>query len=170
MSESIRTVPVIRDTLLSIRNELLNEIDSLTDKQLNLRLSGDNWSVSQIIRHLIIMDEVMLPALRNAVQEESERVAEKNLNFVLDRTNKIKSPLPEPPTEFISKEDLMKAANHARTPLLEFINESIVWTDLEEKSIVHPVFGRMSIKQMIEFIGLHEKRHIEQIKEIKGLN
>lgn len=167
MSESKRTVPFIRDTLLAIRNELLNEIDSLTDKQLNLRSSEDKWSVSQVIRHLIIMDEAMLPALRKAVQEESERVTEKNLDFVLDRTNKIKSPLPEPSTEFISKEDLLKAANHARTPLLEFINEFIDLTVIEDKSMIHPVFGRMSIKQMVEFIGLHEKRHIEQIKEIK---
>jgi hypothetical protein len=167
MSESKRTVPFIRDILLAIRNELLNEIDSLTDKQLNLRSSEDTWSVSQVMRHLIIMDEVMLPALRKAVQEESERVTEKNLDFVLDRTNKIQSPLPEPSTEFISKEDLLKATNHVRTPLLEFINEFIDLTVTEDKSMIHPVFGRMSIKQMVEFIGLHEKRHIEQIKEIK---
>jgi hypothetical protein len=132
-----------------------------------MKPSEDKWGVSQVIRHLIFIDEAILSALRKAVQEESERVTEKNLDFVLDRTNMIKSPLPEPSTEFISKEDLLKIVNHARTPLLEFINEIIDGTVIEDKSMIHPVFGAISIKQMIEFIGLHEKRHIEQIKEIK---
>jgi hypothetical protein len=157
----------VLNTLLSVRKELLNEIDSLSDKQLNMKLSEDKWSVSQVIRHLIFLDEAILPALRKAVQEESERVVKKNLDFVLDRTNKVNSPLPEPSTKFISKEDLLKAANHVRTPLLEFINKIIDGTVIEDKSMIHPVFGAISIKQMIEFIGLHEKRHIEQIKEIK---
>ena len=39
--------------------------------------------------------------------------------------------------------------------------------DLEDKSVTHPVLGAMSVKQMIEFVGLHEKRHIGQIREIK---
>lgn len=161
MSESKRVVPF----LLTTRNELLNEIGSLTNEQLNLKSSEDKWSVSQIIRHLIIMDEVILPALRKALQRESEQVTEKNMDFFLDRTNKYKSPLPEPSTEFISKEDLLEALNDARTPILEFINEFNDLTVMEDKSMIHPIFGRMSMKQMIEFIGLHEKRHIEQIKE-----
>lgn len=155
--------------LLLVRKELLNELDSLTDKELNMKPSEEKWSVSQVVRHLIFIDEAILPALKKAVQKESERVAEKNLDFVIDRSIKIKSPLPEPSTEFISKEELLKVVNHARTSLLEFINEIIDGTIIEDKSMIHPLFGAMSVKQMIEFVGLHEKRHIEQIKEIKQI-
>ncbi len=161
------TVLFIRDTLLSVRNELQNEIDSLTDEQLNTKFSEDKWSISQVIRHLIMLDNLILPTLRKTMQEESERVTEKNLNFVLDRTKKMKAPGPEPITEFINKRDLLKVAKEARTPILEIINEFIDSTAMEDKSMIHPAFGPLSVKQMIAFIGLHEKRHIEQIKEIK---
>ncbi len=153
--------------LLSARKELLNEIAVLSDKQFNMKPTEEKWSVSQVIRHLILIDEAVLPALRKAVQEESERVAEKNLEFVLDRTKKITSPLPEPSTEFISKEKLLLILSQARTSLLEYVNE--IETLAEDKSVIHPALGAISIKQMIEFVALHEKRHIEQIKEIKQI-
>ncbi|RKL65869.1 PadR family transcriptional regulator [Salipaludibacillus neizhouensis] len=164
---NIRNGDYVLNTFLLVRKELLNEIDALSDKQLNMKPSEDKWSVSQVIRHLAFIDEAILRALRKAVQEESKRVTEKNLDSALDRTNKIKSRLPEPSTEFTNKEDLWKILNQARTPLLEYINEIIDGTVIEDKSMIHPVFGPISIKQMIESIGLHEKRHIEQIKEIK---
>jgi hypothetical protein len=157
----------VLNTLFTVRKELLIEVDDLSDKQLNKQLSADKWSVSQVIRHLIFMDEIILPSLKKAVQQESKKAMEKNLDFVLDRTKKVKSPLPEPATEFISKKELLKNLTHARTPLLEYINEIIDESVIEDKSMIHPLFGPMSIIQMIEFIGLHEKRHIEQIKELK---
>ncbi|HJV45286.1 MAG TPA: DinB family protein [Bacillota bacterium] len=153
--------------LKSIRKELLDEIALLSDRQLNTKPSEDTWSVAQVLRHLILLDEASLPSIKRAVEGNSERVAEKKLDFVLNRTNKVKSPLPEPSTEFITKEDLLKILDHSRTPLLALIDENRDGTDLENKSMEHPVFGPLSIKQMLEFISLHEKRHIEQMKEIK---
>lgn len=154
-------------TFLSVRNELFNEIASLSDQQLNLKYSEEKWSVAQVIRHIIFADETIFAALKKAVQEDSERVPEKNLNFVLDRNKKVKSPFPEPTIEFISKEDLMKMASQERMPFLDFINEMIGQGDIEGKSMIHPVFGAISIKQMMEFVYLHEKRHIAQIKAMK---
>ena len=39
--------------------------------------------------------------------------------------------------------------------------------ELEAKGFNHPIFGLMSLKQWIPFVGYHEKRHILQIKEVK---
>ena len=72
--------------LLTARKELLNEIAVLSDEQLNMKPTEEIWSVSQVVRHLISIDEAILPALRKAVQEESSRVTEKNLDFILDRS------------------------------------------------------------------------------------
>jgi hypothetical protein len=156
----------VRNILISVRKELLNEMEAVSDKQLNRTLSEDKWSVSQVIHHLIFIEEKILPVLKKAVQEESKPVMEKNLEFLLDRTNKLKSPFPEPSTEFISKEDLLKKLNDVRTPLLDYINE-IDEMVIKEKSVMNPLLGPISIKQMIEFIALHERRHIGQIKELK---
>ena len=40
--------------------------------------------------------------------------------------------------------------------------------DLEQKSFPHPLFKELSLKQWIPFVGLHEKRHLLQIEELKS--
>ncbi len=49
--------------------------------------------------------------------------------------------------------------------VLSTIKESSI---LAEKSARHPIFGEVPLEQWIELLYLHEQRHIEQIKEIKG--
>lgn len=156
------------ESLIMVRKQLLDEVDALSDQKLNQKISKDNWSVSQVIRHLIFIDEIVLPALKKAVeQDKSLQVMDKNIDFILDRKNKIKSPFPDPPTEFISKDDLLEKLNQVRAPLIEYLGQLTEETVFEDKSMVHPLFGPMSIKQILEFMALHEKRHIEQIKELK---
>ncbi|MEC1722963.1 DinB family protein [Schinkia azotoformans] len=158
----------LSELLKSVRKQLLDEVDALSDKQLNQKLSEDKWSVSQVIRHLIFIDEIVLPALKKAVQQEkSMRVVDKNIAFILDRKNKLRSPFPDPSTVFMSKDELLKKLNHVRTPLIEYLGQLTEETVFEDKSMVHPLFGPMNIKQILEFMALHEKRHIEQIKELK---
>ncbi|MEC1717583.1 hypothetical protein [Schinkia azotoformans] len=41
----------LSESLKSVRKQLLDEVDALSDKQLNQKLSEDKWSVSQVIRH-----------------------------------------------------------------------------------------------------------------------
>ncbi|RCX17687.1 DinB family protein [Fontibacillus phaseoli] len=37
---------------------------------------------------------------------------------------------------------------------------------LQQLSFPHPVFGLMDLKQWVEFVGVHEKCHLEQMKEV----
>ncbi|MFD1040375.1 hypothetical protein ACFQ3N_18525 [Virgibacillus byunsanensis] len=39
--------------------------------------------------------------------------------------------------------------------------------ELKEKGLKHPAFGRISLSQAISFVGYHELRHTEQLKEVK---
>lgn len=153
--------------LLAVRKELLNEIDDLTDEQLKQKPNEDKWSVSQVLGHLITLDKIMLPAFQSAIQGESEKIEEKDLDIVLNRTYKVKSPFREPPTDFQSRENLLQSLKEARMLLLEYLSEIVHETAIEGKSMMHPILGVISMKQMISFISLHEKRHIEQIKEIR---
>ena len=38
---------------------------------------------------------------------------------------------------------------------------------LAQRTYHHPVFGEMNLTQWILFVGLHEKRHLAQIEELK---
>ena len=36
---------------------------------------------------------------------------------------------------------------------------------LREKSFKHPIFGQVPLSQWFPFVGLHEKRHLKQLKK-----
>ena len=39
---------------------------------------------------------------------------------------------------------------------------------LQKKAYPHPIFGLIRLDEWVPFIGYHEKRHLEQIEEIKA--
>lgn len=155
---------VIED-LKTVRQELEMIISPLSDEHLNKKPDNESWSIVQVARHLIFIDELMYPALLKAMQRESKYVEEKNFEFVKDRGKKLKSPYPEPSEEFIPKSTLLNLLQTVRMPLIDYL-KTVKEKDLIEKTMLHPLLGVMQTKQVLEFVVLHEKRHIEQLNEI----
>jgi len=62
----------------------------------------------------------------------------------------------------------MDLLNESRKQLITFLDTIEDKSILSEKSVKHPALGELALDQWIEQIYLHEQRHIEQIKEIKG--
>lgn len=155
----------IVEDLTSVRLELAERIRSLSDEQLNKKTDDDTWSIVQVVRHILFIDELMYPALLKAMQREANLVEEKSIDFVKDRSRKLKSPYPEPSNAFISKEELLSTAQTIREPLIGFL-KSVSENELMEKTMMHPLLGVMQTKQVLEFVVLHERRHIEQIEEL----
>jgi len=153
------------DDLTVVRENLVELLSPLSNEQLNPKLNEDTWSIVQVCRHLIFIDEMIYPALIKAMERERNVVEEKNMDFVKDRSRKLKSPYPDPTTEFITKEELLDTLNNVRNPLLNYL-QNTTEQELVEKTMLHPLLGTIQIKQMLEFIVLHDQRHIEQIQEL----
>ncbi|WP_053361693.1 DinB family protein [Bacillus sp. FJAT-27251] len=151
--------------LQEIRSELFDTIEGLSDQQLNEIPAFGGWSIAQVLFHVHQVEMYFITLAQQALEGASEAVGDIDLSKVPDRTLKAKSPI-DPPTEPKSREELVSRLNHSRGKVIAFLNG----TDpalLSEKSAKHPVFGRLNLKQTMEFIGGHEKRHIGQIEEIK---
>lgn len=147
------------------REEVLASINGLSDDELNKAPDTDSWSIAQVLHHLQQIESYFLSLMDAAIQSPSEEVKEKNLSYVTDRSKKAKSPI-DPSSEFKTKEELISRLNHSREKVVSLLgntNPDI----LAEKPLSHPVFGKLSVKQTLEFIANHEKRHLEQIEEIK---
>jgi uncharacterized damage-inducible protein DinB len=147
------------------RDEVLASINGLSDDELNRSLDTESWSIAQVLHHLQQIESYFLSLMDAALQGPSEEVREKNLSAVADRSHKAKSPI-EPSSEFKTKEELISRLKHSR----EKVNALLAKTNpdiLAEKPLSHPVLGKLSVKQTLEFIANHEKRHLEQIEEIK---
>jgi hypothetical protein len=71
-----------------------------------------------------------------------------------------------PDHEYKTLEEMKEKLSRSREKLLSVVTEAGEEA-LEKKSLPHPVFGPLNLKQWVEFVGQHEKRHLAQIEEIK---
>lgn len=84
-----------------------------------------------------------------------------------DRSRKATAPsIVEPERKHVTPTHLKDELDTAREQNFNQILSTFTEDDFK-RVIAHPVFEELSLKQYLDFIGAHEKRHIHQIKEIK---
>lgn len=94
-----------------VRNELLNEIDLISDEDANRKPFEDGWSIAQVIEHIHLVERAIASQLKHGLFEESETpFPTKPLDPLLDRTKKVKVFLShlEPKEEFQTLDSLKK--------------------------------------------------------------
>ncbi|MDQ0216080.1 putative damage-inducible protein DinB [Oikeobacillus pervagus] len=148
-----------------IRKNLLKSVECLSDEALNKKVDEEKWSISQILYHLYEVENLAVSTLESGLEHGDEQVVERDLQFVVDRSRKVKLP-DDPPNDFKTKDELKALLEKSRKNLHAFLEKTDMQT-LKEKSAAHLVFGKISLKNMVEFVYLHEQRHLEQIEEMK---
>lgn len=153
----------------AVRTELLNEVQNMTDVQLNQKPSQDVWSPAQILEHLYLMERVITGGIKQVLMSGEKREAtEKPLELVVDRSRKVPAPENLEPGEGpFEKDAILSKLEESRRELINFA-ETAPEQMLIEKSMKHPHLGDLSLKQWVEFIGYHEKRHLLQLSEVKS--
>lgn len=156
------------EVIEAARKELLLEVEGLSDDSLNQRPNAENWSIKQILEHLYLYEEAATKAIQEEIQHgEKINVKEQPIHLSTNRKMKFEAADFSQPTDgFATLEELKEKLMNSRTQLLELLKE----TDeevLTKKALPHPGFKMLNLKQWIDFIGWHERRHILQIKEVK---
>jgi uncharacterized damage-inducible protein DinB len=155
--------------LEQVRRELWKAVDGLSDEEINRKPAENVWSIAQVLEHLYLVERALASQMKHGLLEENEEpFPDKPIQRVLDRTVRMMVPNPalEPKTEPQSLADLKEKLERTRQNFLDVIATYDPET-LARRALLHAGFGLLSLKQWIEFIALHEKRHIEQIKEIR---
>ena len=149
-----------------IRRELLQEVEGLTDEQFNKMPSDGGWSPKQIFEHLVRMETVIATNIAREIKNpDSLKVKKKPIIFTTNRLVKVEAPGYVAPTDaFKSKNEIKKELHDSRLYLLN-VYESTTKDVLQEKSFKHPIFGYIPLIQWFPFVGLHEKRHLKQLKK-----
>jgi hypothetical protein len=100
--------------------------------------------------------------------DEEAVIEDKPINQIIDRTSKFDAPsYVTPSDEFMTLTTIQEKLHKSRSALEAFIVDADEEKMLK-RTIPHPVFGPFHLKQWVEIIGWHEKRHLEQIEEIKA--
>lgn len=150
-----------------VRGELLNEVESVSEEKFHQKPEDGSWSVGQLVDHLQKIENVLTETFKQiAPSAEDRKAEEKNLEIVTDRSYKKAAPESVAPGEEpINREEVLMALTEARRDLMAYVD--MLDFDLSAKSLKHPVMGELSVKQWVEFIGYHEERHLDQLREIK---
>jgi uncharacterized damage-inducible protein DinB len=153
----------------SIRSELLNSVSHLSDEQLNRKVDEGSWTIMQVLHHLYLMEGSVAKTIQSIVEKgEKQQVDPKPIELTVNRSKKVEAPsFVEPDKGFITLEEIKEKLKESRNALLQ-VAESNNKDELKEKAYPHPAFGLLSLEQWVPFIGYHEKRHLEQIEELKA--
>ncbi|ANE48633.1 hypothetical protein SY83_01105 [Paenibacillus swuensis] len=151
-----------------VRVDLWTSVNGLTDGQLNQAVEEGRWNIAQVMEHVYRMEAIIVRSLESVLANPEDRPTEKKpYELTLDRSRKVDAPEGlTPPTHFMSLEELKQRLNSSREALTSLLAKYDEET-LARKSYPHPVFGLMDGNQWVDFIGVHEKRHIAQIEEVK---
>jgi len=149
-----------------IRKELFQAIEGLTNAQFNKIPSNGGWSPKQIFEHLVKMETVIATNItRELKNPDSPKSKKKPIGLSTIRLVKVEAPGYTTPTEdYKSKQEMQKELHESRLFLLN-VYESSTKEVFKGKSLRHPVFGQVPLIQWFPFVGLHEKRHLKQLKK-----
>lgn len=151
-----------------IRHQIWQTVSELDEEQLNRKPAPEQWSVMQVLRHLNLMERIIVKQAELALQKEQNvTVDKKPYELSLDRSRSVDAPPHlQPPAEPESLADVRRDLEQSHQALTDFAqsNDSSL---LRSKSFPHPVFGEMDLAQWVDFASYHEERHLGQIKDIK---
>ena len=151
------------------RAELMKAIGDLTDDQLNEHPEEGRWSIIQVAEHLLLMEMAVAKGIVSSLKGPGSKPSgAKPIHLAADRSVKVAAPAYLVPSdEYLKLEDVRERLARSRESLAKALSGADE-AELAAKSFLHPVFGSLSLNQWAEFVGYHERRHIQQIKELKG--
>ncbi|GHA27201.1 hypothetical protein GCM10007103_05740 [Salinimicrobium marinum] len=153
-------------------NDLKAGVDGLSEAQLQYKPSGEQWSVSQILEHIILTEKMLFGMMKEemAKQPNPERRAEIRfsdediIKGMTDRSQKAKaSEELEGNGAYISFEEAMEDVLEQRQLVLDYLKDISV-QDLRDRVSDSP-YGPMDAYQSFLFLAGHMARHTLQIEK-----
>jgi hypothetical protein len=152
----------------------------LSSEQLNWKPNAQTWSIAQNLEHLIVVNETYYPILRALKNGAYKKPFLANFSFIVsffektvfnavkpDRKNKMKTfPIWEPGQNSVRNDIVYQFKKH-QTELQTQINEANEL--LNNRIVISSPASRIVVYRLeiaFDIIVTHEKRHLEQAKEI----
>ncbi|SDJ50307.1 DinB family protein [Salimicrobium halophilum] len=154
---------------LEDKRKILNEyIEKVPEEEAGKKPSEDKWSVLEILEHLYLMEGFIVQKIDEVIKNGDVNTAEtKPIERTTNRSYKVEAPEAlRPKGTFSSLEEAKDGLNKTREATTFLLHNKSEET-LQSYSFPHPSFGNMNLEQWVEFIGWHELRHLDQMKEVR---
>lgn len=153
----------------SVHKKLVATITPLSPQIFSQRPSESEWSVSEILHHLRLVEDRVIKELEKGLAAEPQRLSPLRrlipTAIVGSRVIKVKAPQAMNPKEAPKKEESLANYDETRSRL-----KSLCATHgrdrLKQTVFAHPFLGKISGVAAVSFLGYHEQRHLKQIQEV----
>lgn len=155
------------------RSVLKSAFESVPIENRNLPPSPERWSAANIVEHLAIVEARVSKVLSERFQEARPGLSASprtepvlptiDYKRMYDRSSRVKAPETAIPTG-LNAASAWTALENSSTMLRDLL---VAGDGLELGSVTHPhpKFGVLSVYDWVAFLGAHEVRHAEQIRE-----
>jgi len=166
--ESIDILQCLKDS----RAEFLAAAEGLSETQATASPAPGRWSVVECVKHVVIVENMLLSSLRNPIAEPAPPVNKEReaqiLSRVADRTRAVQAPEPVRPTGSLAT--LAKALAEFEAMRAETIHfAESQGAGLYSLATKHPFFGVCNGAEAMALIAAHSRRHAAQIREIRNV-
>jgi hypothetical protein len=153
----------------SVHQRLLDTVSPLQVEIFSRRPSRDEWSVAEIVQHLLLVEERVIKDLQLAIAREPQHVGFlKRLiptSIVSSRLLRVKAPKAVNPISVLDKAEAIENYNRARSSLKQLC-ASHGSNRFRKLVFKHPFLGNIDGVATVSFLGYHELRHYKQIREV----
>ncbi|WLR47915.1 DinB family protein [Halobacillus litoralis] len=152
------------------RKELLDFVEEVSEQEASVKPEEDRWSILEVLEHLYLMEQLIVYQINQALKQgDTQQATEKPIHKTTNRDYKVEAPeAVRPKGEFKTLQEAKEGLKKTREATLFLIHNKEEET-LQNRAFPHPAFGDMNLEQWVEFIGWHELRHLDQMKEVKAL-
>lgn len=154
------------------RRELLAAVERVVVGDRSRRPSADRWSVAEILEHLAIVEQSVATLIatrgRQPLPDGGEPTVpldDARVARLRGRERRIEVPDRMRPRGTLTVDAAVQALGASRAALLDAVQRADP-AALAQRSYVHPIVGRIVLRDWIAFVAHHEARHAEQIREI----
>lgn len=155
------------------KTELLADLGEGSDAQLHFRPTPESWSLLQVLEHLLRVEEAVLEQLqRTASASHRRRTPVTRLRFaflrlVLRSPLRVKAPTRRVlPAGDLTLGEIEASWSDVRRALARRL-EAIEAPALTSPVAYHPVAGRLTAVQGLDFLIDHFDHHLRQVERIR---
>jgi len=163
-----------------VRSDIKNYVQDKEDHLLQNTNDANSWSPNEVLQHLY-KTEIYITELLN---RQIERAKKKDLTSVDETTSylhsldefeieivneKFNAPELSKPGGSMDSEVVLHQMGESRSELIKLLREFSQY-DMTGIEFPHPAYGRMNMIQWVLFLGKHEERHFNQIKQVLKLS
>lgn len=160
------------DYFLKTKQRLLNDVQKLSEQQLNYKPDSTRWSVAQCIEHIALAENGLwqwcMMTLKNdsatLIQPGKALANEQLIAAVTDRSKKAQAPeVLKPGNQFAGAKEALTVYLSRRDSTIQFLKTT--QEPLETHYMQTPA-GTLNVFQGLLLLAAHSERHTLQIEEV----